>query len=453
MNNRNARDVSLDVLIRVERRQSYSNIELNNVLRRSELSPVDRSLVTELVYGTLQRRNTLDWVLSPFVSKGLNKLEVWVRELLRMSVYQFKYLHKVPDRAAVHEAVEIAKRRGHRGVASFVNAVLRNVLRQPKRLQTVDETDPVRKLALEHSHPEWIVKRWLKVWDTETVAAICEANNGSPAHTIRVNTLKTSRDELKRQLEREQPKVKVRCSNVTAQGLIVDGFGNIADSSWYRDGLCSIQDESSMLVGEVLQPTPGSTLVDLCAAPGGKATHLAELMDDCGSLESYDIHTHKVKLIAEQAKRLGIHIVTAKQADARELPRLVRKQYDFVLLDAPCSGFGVIRRKPEIKWHKSAADIGTLVELQRELLDAAAQLVKPGGVFVYSTCTLEPRENEQQITWFLDRYPEFKPDQTLADVLPEHVTQKARLGTGMLRIFPQHFNSDGFFIARLKREK
>lgn len=453
MNNRNARDVSLEVLIRVEREKSYSNIELNNVLRRAALSPVDRHLATELVYGTLQRRNTLDWILTPFVSKGLNKLDVWVRELMRMSVYQLKYLHKVPNRAVVHEAVEIAKRRGHRGVSSFVNAVLRNVLRTPERLQTVDEADPVKRLALEHSHPEWLVKRWLKVWDIRTVAAICEANNEPPAHTIRVNTLKTSRDELKEQLESDRPNVKVRFSNVTAQGMIVEGFGNIANSSWYRDGLCSIQDESSMLVGEVLNPSPGSTVVDMCAAPGGKAAHLAELMGDSGSVESYDIHAHKVKLIAKQAKRLGIHNLTARQADARQLPRHVSTRYDYVLLDAPCSGFGVIRRKPEIKWRKSLKDIGGLVELQRQLLDAAAQLVKPGGVFVYSTCTLEQQENERQIAWFLDRYPAFKPDKMLADPLPERVIQNARLGTGMLRIFPQHFNSDGFFIARLKREK
>lgn len=453
MNKRNARDVSLEVLVRVESENSYSNIELNNVLRRSNLSQVDRGLVTELVYGTLQRRNTLDWMLAPFVPKGLDKLDVWVRELLRMSVYQFNYLGKIPDHAAVHEAVEIAKRRGHRGVSSFVNAVLRNVLRNPDR-QPVSEQGLIKRLSLAHSHPEWLVERWLKEWDEETVAAICEANSEPPSHTIRVNRLKTSRERLKERLEAEKPDANIRMSDFTAQGLVVDGFGNIGNSKWYRDGLCSIQDESSMLVAEVLQPSPGSRVLDMSAAPGGKATHLAELMDGRGSVEAYDIHEHKVNLIAKHAKRLGLHNVTARQADARQLPHLVSERFDYVLLDAPCSGFGVIRRKPEIKWRKSKRDIGSLVELQQQLLDAAAQLVKPGGVLVYSTCTLERRENEQQIERFLNHYPAYKPDEkTLAQSLPHQVVSKCQLTPGMLRILPQHFNSDGFFIARLMRKE
>lgn len=453
MHKRRARDVALEVLRRVEQHQSYSHLELNRVLRRSELTSLDRQLVTTLVYGTLQRRNTIDWILAPFVSKGLRKLDVWVRELLRMSVYQLTYLDKVPARAAIHEAVEIAKQRGHRGVASFVNAVLRNVERRKDRLRRIHKMDEVRRLSLEHSHPEWLIKRWLEVWDAETVTAICQANNEPPSHTLRVNPLKTSRQDFKAKLERDYPGAHIRDSDIAIQGLITQGLGNIGNSAWHENGWCSIQDESSMLVGDVLNPTPGASVIDLCAAPGGKATHLAELMHGRGTVHAFDIHEHKINLIKAHAKRLGLHNVTAKQADARDLPHRLSKVFDYVLLDAPCSGFGVIRRKPEIKWRQSVKDMASLVELQRQLLAAAAQLVKPGGVFVYSTCTLEPQENEQQIAWFLERYPTFKPDATLAEELPKPVTEKNLVGTGQLRIFPQDFHSDGFFIARFHRKR
>lgn len=451
MNKRNARDVALEILIRVERKQSYSNIELNHVLRHVELSRVDVGLVTELVYGTLQRQGTLDWFLEPFVRKGLDKLDTWVRELLRMSVYQIKYLQKVPQGAAVHETVEIAKQRGHRGISAFVNAVLRNMLRRADERHIADVSNPVKRLALQSSHPEWLVKRWLQEWDERTVSEICEANNRPPLHTIRVNPLKMSREQLNEQLEAEKPDAAIYLSDVAGQGLIVEGYGNMANSIWYREGVCSIQDESSMLVGEVLQPIPGSCALDMCAAPGGKATHLAELMNGEGAVDAYDIHEHKVTLITEQARRLGLHNLTAKQADARQLPNRISAKYDYVLLDAPCSGFGVIRRKPEIKWRKSQSDIGSLVELQQQLLNAAAQLVKPGGVLVYSTCTLEPRENEKQMDWFLKQHPAYTPDHTLDQSLPERVISAAQLAPGMLRILPQHFNSDGFFISRMIR--
>lgn len=453
MNKRRARDVALEVLIKVEREKSYSNIELNRLLSNSELSPVDVGLVTELVYGTLQRQGTLDWYLEPFVRKGLDTLDDWVRELLRMSVYQLKYLQKVPQGAAIHEAVDIAKERGHRAVSSFVNAVLRNVLRHADKRRIADIQDLVKQLALEYSHPEWLVKRWLNVWDEATVALICEANNRPPLHTIRVNPLKMSRAELKQKLQAEKREAIVRVSDVTTQGLIVERYGNVARSVSYRDGLCSIQDESSMLVGEALQPGPKSRVLDMCAAPGGKATHLAELMGGTGTVEAYDVHAHKVKLIRDQAERLHLPNVTAKQADARQLPDLVSVKYDHVLLDAPCSGLGVIRRKPEIRWRKSEHDIGSLVELQQQLLDAAAELVKPGGILVYSTCTLEPQENEQQVKQFLQRHPSYALDKTLSNLLPESVVSRTQLEPGMLRILPQHFHSDGFFISRMMRRQ
>lgn len=453
MNRRYVRDVALEVLERVERKQSYSNIELNGVLRQTELSRKDVSLVTELVYGTLQRRNTLDWFLEPFIRKGLDRLDIWVRELLRMSVYQIKYLQKIPPGAAVNEAVEIAKRRGRRGVSNFVNAVLRNVLRHEEDRCISDVRHTATRISLKYSHPKWLVERWLQQWDENVVCHICEKNNRPPLSAIRVNKLKMSRTQLKQQLVKDQQGAAVRFSEVSPLGLVVTKYGNMADTTLYREGVFSIQDESSMLVGDVLDPTPGASVLDMCAAPGGKTTHLAELLNGEGSVDAYDIHEHKVDLINKQAKRLGLHNVKAEQMDARQLPQRITKVYDYVLLDAPCSGFGVIRRKPEIKWRKSLTDVGALVQLQRQLLTAASQLVKPGGVLVYSTCTLEQRENEKQVSWFLDRYPMYRLSKTWPPNVPADVVSKAQLAPGMLRIFPHYFNSDGFFIARMVRRR
>lgn len=451
MNNWNVRDLCLNVLVRVEQKQSYSNLELNRAFQRSSLSHLDKKLATEIVYGTISRRNTLDYVLTFFVRKGLHKLDAWVRELLRMSVYQLVYLSSVPAHAVVHEAVEIAKRRGHRGHFSFVNAVLRSVLRQRERWDIPENIGREKRMALRHSHPEWLVRRWLSVWDEGTVSAICEANNTPPRHAIRVNPLKTSPEKLKTRIEKEIPHARVFYSDVSPDGLIVESAGNVADRIWYKDGLCTIQDESAMLVSYAVNPEPGANVLDMCAAPGGKATHMAELMGGRGVVEAYDLYEHRVQLIAKQAKRLNLPNVLPKQGDGRDLPERTDATFDYVLLDAPCSGFGVIRRKPEIKWRRTVKAVDQLVQLQAELLRSAARLVKPGGVLVYSTCTLESQENEEQIFRFLAEHPNYRLDEKLKDILPEGVVQKASIGRGMVRILPQYFHSDGFFISRLRR--
>ena len=242
MNRRYVRDVALEVLERVERKQSYSNIELNGVLRQTELSRKDVSLVTELVYGTLQRRNTLDWFLEPFIRKGLDRLDIWVRELLRMSVYQIKYLQKIPPGAAVNEAVEIAKRRGRRGVSNFVNAVLRNVLRHEEDRCISDVRHTATRISLKYSHPKWLVERWLQQWDENVVCHICEKNNRPPLSAIRVNKLKMSRTQLKQQLVKDQQGAAVRFSEVSPLGLVVTKYGNMADTTLYREGVFSSQD-------------------------------------------------------------------------------------------------------------------------------------------------------------------------------------------------------------------
>jgi len=446
--NRKAREIALDVLNRVEEQKSYSNLELRHVLDKSGLSAADAGLVTELVYGTIQRRLTLDFVLSQFV--GNKKIQPWVRNLLRLSLYQIRYLDRIPERAAVHEAVEIAKRRGHQGIASLVNGVLRNSLRNPQAWDQQPQGDAAAQIAVACSHPEWLVRRWLKVYGEETTRAICEANNRPARPSVRVNRLKMTRDELLARLGEQG--VAATPSALSPDGILLAG-GNPADSDWYRQGYWTVQDESSMLVAPAVAPEPGMRVLDACAAPGGKTTHLAEYMGNQGLIVANDVHPHKRALIAVAASRLEIGIIETMVSDALDLPEKGLGSFDRILLDAPCSGFGVIRRKPDLKWNKSPDDVKEIAKLQYQLLSNLSRMLAPSGKLVYSTCTIEPEENQEIVRRFVREHPNFAIDPTLAEDLPEAVRGLLDDSGGCLQILPHHFGSDGFFIARLKRRE
>ncbi|MEJ3721100.1 16S rRNA (cytosine(967)-C(5))-methyltransferase RsmB [Paenibacillus polymyxa] len=445
-----AREVALDVLTGVEQEGAYSNLELNRRLQQAGLSASDVGLTTELVYGTVARRNTLDYFLNKFVQKGTAKLQPWVRSLLRMSVYQLVYLDRVPDHAVVSEAVTIAKRRGHQGISGMVNGVLRSMLREPDKLRIPDGLSAEERISLEHSHPQWLVKRWIKQYGADTAEAICKANNEPPAVSVRVNTTMTSRDQLLDEMVAKG--IDAVPSPISPYGIVVRSGGNMALTSWYTDGLLSVQDESSMLVAEAVAPEPGMTVLDCCAAPGGKTAHMAELMKDRGRIVANDLHAHKHQLIREQANRLGLDAVETVTGDALDLKeRYAPASFDRILLDAPCSGFGVIRRKPDLRWSKTAEDVRDITQLQHELLDSVAGLLKPGGILVYSTCTIEPDENEGQLARFLSEHPEYElaKDHSFPDVNHE----MDGIQKGSVQLLPQHFHSDGFYIARLRRVK
>lgn len=455
-----ARDTALHVLTEVEQEGAYSNLLLNSALQKSGLAGPEAGLATELVYGTISRKNTIDYYLDQFVAKGVAKLQPWVRNLLRLSFYQIYYLDRIPPHAAVNEAVNIAKRKGHQGISGMVNGVLRNVLRRKEELKLPADLPPARRIALEHSHPEWLVARWIDQYGEETAEAICRANNESPPVSVRVNQTRISRDQLLKLLEEQGP--RVAASRVSPDGIIVLSGGNMALTEWYEDGLLSIQDESSMLVAEAVKPEAGMRVLDCCAAPGGKTCHMAERMNGSGEVFANDIHPHKVKLIADQASRLGLGNVQALAGDAMELDkRYAPESFDRILLDAPCSGLGVIRRKPDLKWAKTPEDIAEITSIQRDLLDRVSPLLKPGGVLVYSTCTIEPRENEEMVRQFLDRHPDFEPAPEMAEwqrLVPESGPDNRESGMTPgaigLQILPQHYHSDGFYIARLtKRAK
>ncbi|MFC4305857.1 16S rRNA (cytosine(967)-C(5))-methyltransferase RsmB [Cohnella boryungensis] len=449
-----AREVAMSVLHNVETQGAYSGLELNQALQSAGLERPDAALATELVYGTIQRLNTIDYALQSRVKGWPNKIEPWVRALLRMSYYQLRWLTRVPAHAAVDEAVRIAKKRGHAGIGGLVNGVLRGLQREGFEAPLPASLSPAERLALTHSHPLWLVERWIAEFGESAAAQICAANNEPPHVSARVNELQSTREQVL--AEMKAAGIEAAPSPLTREGIVAVKAGNLVHTDWYKQGKFTVQDESSMLVAAVADPKPGMVALDCCAAPGGKSTHLAERMRNEGKVIANDVHPHKEALIRQQAERLGLTCVQTMASDALELAgKLERGSCDLVLLDAPCSGLGVIRRKPEIKWNKTAEDIKSLSELQGRLLEQAGTLVKPGGTLVYSTCTIGTEENENRVRAFLERHPDFCldpqwPDETLAPLreagsLPESFS-------GMLQLLPNQFGSDGFFIARMRKQ-
>jgi len=442
--------------LRVEEQGAFSGLELNRVLTDAGLSRPDAGLATELVYGTIQRRLTIDAVLAPRVKGWPNKIEPWVRCLLRMSYYQLRWLDRVPAHAVTDEAVRIAKKRGHAGIAGLVNGTLRALLREGVTPPQPAGLSAAERLSLAHSYPLWLVERWVAAYGEAGAEELLAAGNEPPQVSARVNRLRGTREALLAELEAAG--IYAEPSKLSPDGIVAARAGSLAQTPWYASGRLSVQDESSMLVAAVCDPQPGAAVLDCCAAPGGKAVHLAERMGGDGRVTANDVHPHKEALIREQAERVGVSdAVKTTVSDALNLPDILPPaSMDVVLLDAPCSGLGVIRRKPEIKWNKSADDVASLAKLQRRLLASASRMVKRGGRLVYSTCTIAPEENEEAVRDFLDSHPEFSldpawPEETLAPLRAAGVVGNGF--EGMAQLLPQHFGSDGFFIARLVRAK
>lgn len=446
MKKNNVRDVALEALLQIEKNQAYSNLLLNSFIKKHVVDKKDIPLFTELVYGTLQRRDTLDFFLAPFLKKG-KKIEAWVKILLRLSIYQMIYLDRIPERAIFFEAVEIAKKRGHKGTASLVNGVLRSLQREG--IPSVDEIeDDIQKVAIKTSHPEWLVKRWTEQFGLRDTEQICETNLLPPVQTARVNQMKETKDSLIEKLTEEGFAVE---HGDLSEDAIKSLKGNLVQAEAFKEGLFTIQDESSMLVARALGPDAGDIVLDACAAPGGKSTHIAEQLNGTGTVHSLDIHEHKVKLIKEQAERLDLNNIKTYALDSRKADEQFEKEsFDKILVDAPCSGLGVMRRKPDLKYTKSEADVNKLAKLQYTILEHVAPLLKGNGRLIYSTCTVDREENEHVVEQFLQTHPEFERDETLANRLPDRV--KPFIKNGQLQILPHYFGTDGFYIAALRKK-
>lgn len=444
-NKKNVRESALNLLEAIEKNQSYSNLLLNNVIKKNNVDPKDIGLLTELTYGTLQRKMTLDFYLEPFLKKA-RKLEPWVKQLLRITLYQMTYLDKIPDRAAIYEAVEIAKKKGHKGISSMVNGVLRTIQREG--IPSLEEIkDPIERLAIATSHPEWLVKRWVDQLGFEKAQEMCEINLTAPLQTARVNTTKMNREKCLQMLLEEG--YQVEASPVIPEAIKCLK-GNLANSNAFKEGYITIQDESSMLVAHALGVEKDEHILDACAAPGGKSTHIAEKLSLTGQVISLDLHEHKVKLIAENANRLGLSNIETRGLDSRKVQEHFEKEsFDRILLDAPCSGLGVMRRKPDMKYTKKEEDVFRLHSIQTDLLKAVAPLLKKGGILVYSTCTVDDEENDQVVKAFLTNNPDFEGDLGFKKRMPEAIQPLCK--DYSLQILPQDFGSDGFYIAVLRK--
>ncbi|WP_027954148.1 16S rRNA (cytosine(967)-C(5))-methyltransferase RsmB [Halobacillus kuroshimensis] len=442
------RETALHLLTRIGEQGGFSHVLLDREMSKQELSRQDGALLTEIVYGTLQRRDLIDYYIQPYTA-GQKKIKPWVRWLLYMSVYQMIFLERVPDHAVIHEAVEISKKRGHKGISSFMNGVLRNV--QRKGVQSLDHIEnDVTRLAVETSHPEWLVRRWVDQYGMETTRLMCEANNHHLPMSIRVQPLRISRSDAAGELRQEG--FSVEESPFSTQGLVVKE-GNIINHRLFKEGFVSVQDQSSMLVAEMMDLDEGMAVLDACSAPGGKTTHIAEKMKDKGSVTAYDLHEKKAKLVSKKAEQLHLTSIKAGQADSRTLTSVhASESFDRILLDAPCSGLGVLRGKPDIKYHKSEEDIYKLRSIQDDLFHEVAPLLKSGGKLVYSTCTVDRHENEEAVRHFLDQHPEYELDPSFVNDLPDALRQGEGLTETGLQLFPHEWDTDGFFLTRLVKK-
>ncbi len=436
-----ARYEALRILVRVEQDRAFADIALEHALEDAKLDPRDAGLCTEIVYGTLRWRRHLDWRLGPHLKRPLDKLDPWVRSLLRLTAYQIFFLDRVPRWAAVDEAVSLARLKARTpGPAEFVNAVLRALTRagEPPPLPAL----PVEALATRLSFPDWIASRWVARYGSAEAEALMSAMNERPPATIRANLLRASREDLARRL-RDEELAETRPTTLAPEGLVVLR-GSVAQWSAFAEGWCTIQDEASMLISRLLDPQPGELVADACAAPGTKATHLAELMGNRGKILAMDPHAGRLKLVAKAAARLGVTIIEAHTGPVTTFAPHWRMRCDRVLVDAPCSNLGVLRRNPDVKWRRTEDDLARLPDKQRGILAAAASLVKPGGRLVYATCSLEPEENERVVGAFLENHAGWRADGP-ADfpIAPD--------ASGFIRCLPHVHGTDGFTAIRLAR--
>ncbi len=431
----NVRLLAFETIQDIINDKAYSNIIINEVLSNNELNRADKSLFTELVYGTLKRKYTLDYFLKPFVQ---TKLKGWVRQLLWMSIYQYAYLDKIPEHAIIHEAVEIAKYKGGPHNGNVVNGILRNMMRS-ELPDFTEITDDKKRIAIEYSLPKWLVDHWVTHFGLEKTEEIAQSFLDKVSTTVRVNLTRITVDEAIRRLTDDdyivEPDKEIdTCLHISGKPII--------ESRLFKDGLVSIQDKSSMFVGEIMSLTEGDKVLDACSAPGGKACHIAEILNGTGHVDATDIHEHKIDLIDFNIKKLRLSNISAFEHDATEK---YDKVYDKILVDAPCSGLGVLRHKTEIKYEQSQHSIQSLVEIQLEILNNVKDSVKPGGTIIYSTCTIEQMENENVIYTFLKANKDFEFDAF------EHPITGEKVKT--MQVLPQDFNSDGFFITRIKRKE
>lgn len=436
---RNPRKLAVELIGDILDNEGYSNIVLKKVNKMDDLEIIDRNLVYKLVYGVVENKIYLDYVIRKLSSVRLKKIDSKILNVLRISIYQINYMDKIPHFAVVNEAVKLAKKINHR-YGSFVNAILRNYIRNVDKYNEIDETDRIKILSIKYSLQEWMVRMFDDKFKDDLEDFLKEINN-EPKLVLRVNTLKINRDELIDLLEKKG--MLLEKSQISEYGIIVNSLGsNVIDVlPEFHNGLFYIQDESSMLVAEILGAKSGERILDLCSAPGGKTAHIAQLMDNKGEIQARDIFEHKLRLMENTFERLGISIVNAAIEDGRILKDSYFEGFDRVLVDAPCSGLGIVRRKPEIKYRVTEKTIVELSAIQYDILLNGSKYLKNGGTLVYSTCTINDTENRDIIEKFIANNPSFEIDS---------IEYQGKLYKS-IELYPHRDNTDGFFICRMKK--
>lgn len=445
-----ARALAQLVLDRIETADAYANLTLAEALREQvSMERREKAFATELIYGTVRHRMKLDYILGRLLSRPLKSSALTIKNILRLALYQLLYMPDIPPRAVIHSAVEQAKHSKYSGLAPLVNGVLRNFQRREISLPD-PQKEPIAYLSIEYSTPVWLVERWVTQFGMAVTKQILEASNERAPLSVRVNLHNTTVTEATKILNQED--FTIRPGRFLSEALIVEQLAMpIEQSALFNSGGIFPQDESSMLCAHLLQPQSGETVVDLCAAPGGKSTHLAELMNDQGRVYSIDVHPHKVELIRTNARRMQLDSIEPLLADSTNFKLPDGKGADRILVDAPCSGTGVFRRRVDSKYRKNPADIETLVQLQQELLKNAAKLVKPGGYLVYSTCSLEYEEDEAQVQWFLKEHRNYVLED-YHDFLPADLKSYLyQPQEKWAKVLPTPNAGDGFFLSRFKR--
>ncbi len=412
------RKIALEILLKYKQEGSYLNLTINSYFDKYELNRNEKDFITRVVYGTVSHMLYLQYQLEPLI-KG--RVKTYEKMLLLMSLYQIHFMN-IPHYAIVNEAVNLAKKKKGIRTAQYINAVLNQGVNTTRSL---DDLSFEERLSIETSHPLWMVKMFVKQYGKEKTEKICFANNEIPNKTGRINTLKISKEELLKD-------TSFKAGELSEDAFYYEG-ANIAHTDYFKEGKVTIQDESSQLVARLLDPKENEYVLDMCAAPGSKTSHLAQLMNNKGRIDAYDLYEHKVPLVNAQMQRLGIDIVHMKAHDSTCLNELYEeKTFDKILLDAPCSGFGVLSRKPEIKYHDSSA-MDEIIKIQEELLENAYVLLKNNGKMVYSTCTINKKENEKQVLNFINKHKDMKI-----------VKEKT--------ILPYEYHSDGFYMCLLEKE-
>ncbi|MFH1337121.1 MAG: 16S rRNA (cytosine(967)-C(5))-methyltransferase RsmB [Candidatus Zixiibacteriota bacterium] len=438
----NSREIALKILHHIETQNTYASEAIQSFCQNLFLSSLDRRFVSEVVHGTTKMRRRLDYVLELFLVEKLEGLTPWIRNILRMGIYQIDFMEKVPESAAVDESVKLAKKYGHKGTVALVNAVLRSYLRDKSKVVFPSwDQDKVENTALFYSFPSWMVERWLEIFGEEETVKLCSTFNQRPRLSLRFNSLKIGQKDLEEIFNRE--KVKFKPGRFLKNYYSIESKMDLSQFSPLQDGWVYFQDESAGFPVMLLDPQPGECILDLCAAPGGKATFMAEKMKDRGMVMAVDISLKKLKTIKENCDRLGIESVKLCCADAKSFSCY---PVDKVLLDAPCSVLGTLGKNSDARWRKQKEDLPRLQKLQIEILSHTADLLKRGGVLVYSTCTIMPEENEQVIYRFLEQRKDFKQTDSHLFVDSNVIDEK-----GFVRTLPQVHKMDGSFACRLEK--